>query len=463
MSSIPDDPTPAAPPRSAFSWIATSNPFYVISAGLFLFGLRVSFGETDSDINITALAAGLGIYTLLLAAAAVVLVRFAGIWNDVRTLLLLVVFLFLATSVTFDELLAVKPALGRVANLGGLAFAILLSEGILRAIRLRLPLGFKLPYYLLLGLFFVYPILVAPMYPTPHSERLQWSLFAFPSAAGLAFLTLIPAIRRGPVGVRGNGSPWPWPFYPWSLFVFLAVAAIGRSYLLCRSFQQPFAEDETATIFAPFFLVPLGFALAVLLLELGLVARSKATMLAGLATPVLLVMLAGVGHREEETYRGFLDLFLARTHATPLFLTVLMAIGFSLYAWCRGVPFATEALTAALAGLAFIESDTLTLRDVTLLRPDQLIFPVALQGFLGLVKRAAWRLIAVSGVAAAWLTGAIWRLYLVLRAEVAGLDYLLLSLLLLPIGVLVSLAKAGVLGRWLERQRSRLRMGDESH
>ena len=69
------------------------------------------------------------------------------------------------------------------------------------------------------------------------------------------------------------------------------------------------------------------------------------------------------------------------------------------------------------------------------------------------VKRDAWRLIAVGGVAAAWLTGALWRLYLVLRAEVAGLDYLLVSLLLLPVAMLVSLAKAGVLGHWLERQR----------
>jgi len=453
MSSSIDDPASPAPSRTLLQMIATSNPFYIISAALFLFGLRVSFGDTDTDINITALAAGLGFYTLLLAGAAVLLVRFAGIWNDVRTVLLLVVFMFLATSVTFDELLAANPARGRLLNLGGLAFAIVLSESILRAIGLRLSLGFKLPYYLLLALFFIYPILLAPLYPTPHSGPLQWEMFAFSSAAGLAFLTLLPAIRRGPEYLRNNGSPWPWPFYPWSLFAFLAVAVVGRSYLLCRSFQQPFGDDLTATIFAPFFLVPFGFALAVLVLELGTFSRSRPTMLIGLAIPALLVTLAGVGHREAPMYREFLDLFLARTHATPLFLTVLLTIGFSLYAWARGFPLATEVLTASLAALAFIESETLTLRDVALVRPDQLVFPVLLQGFLGLVKRDAWRLIAVGGVAAAWLTGALWRLYLVLRAEVAGLDYLLVSLILLPVGILVSLTKAGVLSRWMERQR----------
>ena len=57
----------------------------------------------------------------MLAAAALVLVRFAGIWNDVRTVLLLVVFMLLSTSVTFDELLAMAPESGKRLNIGGLA------------------------------------------------------------------------------------------------------------------------------------------------------------------------------------------------------------------------------------------------------------------------------------------------------------------------------------------------------
>ena len=65
----------------------------------------------------------------------------------------------------------------------------------------------------------------------------------------------------------------------------------------------------TDTIYAPYFLVPFGFALAILILELGLVSRSKATMWAGLALPAVLVMLAGIGHSEETAYREFLDLW----------------------------------------------------------------------------------------------------------------------------------------------------------
>ena len=433
--------------RTLLGCIATGNPFYLISAGLFLVGLRVSFGNPEHDINIGALAIGLASYTMLLALAAVVLVRFARIWNDVRTVLLLVVLLFLATSVTFDELLVMNPERGTLLNLGGLAFSILVSEGILRAIRLRLPLGFKLPYYLMLGLFFLYPLALLPVMKDPHGEAVQWRLFAFSSAAGLAFLTLLPAIRRGPEYLEGNGSPWPWPFYPWSLFAFLAVAVVGRSYLLCKSFHLLDGDSTTETIFAPFFLVPFGFALTILLLELGLVARSRTAMLVGLAAPALLVIFAGIGHRDELASTAFLELIRTRVLATPLFLTVLLAIGFNLYAWVRGVPLAAEGLTVALAALAFIESETLALGDIALVRPDQLIFPVLLQAFLGLVKRDVWRLIAVGSVAAAWLTGAAWRLYIALRSEVAGLDYLLVSLVLLPIAVFVSLAKSGGLRR----------------
>ena len=37
---------------------------------------------------------------------------------------------------------------------------------------------------------------------------------------------------------------------------------------------------------------------------------------------------------------------------------------------------------------------------------------------LGLLKRDAWRLVAVAGVGAAWLTGIAWRAYVALRSEI---------------------------------------------
>ena len=82
--------------------------------------------------------------------------------------------------------------------LGGLAFAVGVSEGLLRGLQIRLPSLFRLPYYLILSLFFLYPVAVAPMVSDPDSLALQWALFGFSPLAGLLFLTLLPAIRRGP-------------------------------------------------------------------------------------------------------------------------------------------------------------------------------------------------------------------------------------------------------------------------
>jgi len=76
------------------------NPFYVLSAGLFLVGLRVSFG-TQALEEVWALMGGLAGYALLLAATACLLIRFGRVWDDARTVLLLVVLLILATSVDF--------------------------------------------------------------------------------------------------------------------------------------------------------------------------------------------------------------------------------------------------------------------------------------------------------------------------------------------------------------------------
>ena len=85
------------------------------------------------------------------------------------------------------------------------------------------------PYYLILSLFFLYPLALRPFLADPHGEALLWGLFGFSPLAGLLFLTLLPAIHRGPDYVRDNGSPWRWPLYPWVLFGVLALAVPARA------------------------------------------------------------------------------------------------------------------------------------------------------------------------------------------------------------------------------------------
>ena len=114
-------PTLSRGTRGLIRWVCTNNPFYVLSALLVLVGLWVSFGAQVRAEQTWALMSGMAAYTLLLAVPACLLVRFGGVWEDVRTVLLLVVLMFLATSVTFDETLARSPGLGIACYLGGFA------------------------------------------------------------------------------------------------------------------------------------------------------------------------------------------------------------------------------------------------------------------------------------------------------------------------------------------------------
>ncbi len=208
------EPGLANSPRSLIRWVSCNNPFYAISALMVCLGLWVSFGGQAQAAQTWALMAGMTGYTLLLAGTACLLVRFLGVWDDVRTVMLLAVLMFLATSVTFDEVLAVAPQRGVGCCVGGLAFAVTVSEGMLHGARLTLPLAFRLPYLLMLALFFLYPAALAPLLEYLRNEELEWALSCFSPAAGLVVLTLLPAIRRGRAYVRDNGSPWPWAGIP---------------------------------------------------------------------------------------------------------------------------------------------------------------------------------------------------------------------------------------------------------
>jgi hypothetical protein len=374
-----------------FRWVCTSNPFYVLSALLVCLGLWVSFGSQVETYQTWALLFGMVGYTLLLAVTACLLVRFIGVWDDVRTVLLLVVLLFLATSVTFDDVLARDALRGAICYLAGLLFAVAVSEGILRAIGLRLPVLFRVPYYLILTLFFIYPLAIAPLLDRPLSESLAWALFGFSPAAGLIFLTLLPAIRRGSDYMRENGSPWRWAWYPWMLFGVLGFGVLTRSALLAWSMHHiPSAETEPY-IFGPYFVVPFGIAIAALILEIALVERRKGALYVVMFLPALLVCLTLMGHRADPMYQWFLRRFTDRLGGTPFYLALLSSAAFYGYAALRRVPRALDALTAVLVALAFVSPHTLDLDS--LVSPQVLpILTIALvQSAIGLNCRSAWR------------------------------------------------------------------------
>ena len=66
----------------------THNPFYAISASLVFWGLESSFDRNVYAFHSFALMGGLAGYTLVLALAALVVIRLGKVWDDGRSLLL---------------------------------------------------------------------------------------------------------------------------------------------------------------------------------------------------------------------------------------------------------------------------------------------------------------------------------------------------------------------------------------
>lgn len=385
---------PANPARGLIRWLYCNNPFYVISAGLVFFGLRASFDPNGRVFEVWSLLVGMAGYTLLLAGTACLLIRLGDVWDDMRTLMLLVVLMFLSISVIFDDTMTCHPQLGKLCYVGGLLFSMAVSEGLLFGVRLRMPAFFRLPYYLFLSLFFLFPVAISPLLTSPANPMavaepaLPWALFAFPVLAGLITLTLVPAARRGAEYVRGNGSPWRWPLYPWSLFVVLGVGVCARSYYACISLHP---VERSGTIFGLYFLVPFFFAVALLLMEIGLASGRKGAVRTALAAPAVFVVLASLGRRDDPAYFDFLMSFAGVLGGSPLYFAVLAAGLFYGYARIRRAPAAVEGLGAALATLTLVGPNTFDFGQLTAPNPLPLALLTVLQTTIAVRRQSCGR------------------------------------------------------------------------
>jgi len=81
------------------------NPFYVISTVLMLYAVLNSYGELKiGSINCWIMMGVLGSYTVTLSVIAILIVRFGKVWEDARSILLLLLLLFLGVSVSADDM-----------------------------------------------------------------------------------------------------------------------------------------------------------------------------------------------------------------------------------------------------------------------------------------------------------------------------------------------------------------------
>jgi len=398
VPSAESQPARAASENDLVRLLYNHNPFYLLSACLFVYGLKSIFRVGNSAMLFEAGTVGymepwglmlsLAAVTLLMSLTAIVIVRFGGVWEDARSIVMVVLLMFFAISVSFDELLTVKSdrdAGGTILSVvllmaASTCFCIGISETLIRGLLVRLRPTWRLPLYLFLILFFGYPVLLLPEVVPISKTQIQWLIGFFPFFAGLIALTLIPAIRQGSGSVASNGTPWSWPMFPWSPFVMIACAVMFRSFSLTISFDAPGLTNHFwDSTFGVYLLVPFLLAVLVLLLEISIVERLPRLQHGVMACSPLLLLLAHpllVPWNRLPSYVAFVDQ-LTYSIASPFYLALCGLLLFFLWALLRGVKFAEFGVVLALLGLAIVPTR---------------IFVNTTVG-IGLLERQSWPLI----------------------------------------------------------------------
>jgi hypothetical protein len=356
-------------------YLYTHNPFYAISAVLMLYAIRAAYEKLGSQASNCWLMTGvLAGYTLVLAAIGVWIVRWGKVWEDARSILLLLLLLFLAVSISADDLFVREETSSTATTLlvCGFLFSASVSEGVLWGAGVHLGLRYRIPYHLMLALFYVAPWFYSPGLHPQLEVWLDWLLLLFPFVAAVLFLSLLPAVRSGARYVGANGTPWPWPWFPGAAFGVIAGAVSLRSYALTMTFGLDgdiWRKIPTGraivfdTIWGTYFLVPLAFAILILLLEIALVTANRG-FAQRIVNAALIVLVLAFPWADESVSRGFLQTFVG-TVGSPLWLTIWALLAFYLWAWLRGVPEVVRAGLAAGALLIVVGRQTVGLDTLT--------------------------------------------------------------------------------------------------
>lgn len=273
--------------KKFIDFLYVHNPFYLISAGLFVYGLKsllrpgtspILFQQGSvSYIEPWGLLASLAGITMLMTGTAILIVRLGRVWEDARSLILIVLLMLFAMTVSMDELLNLLADEGNSRQHLALMFAIMAGfsigtvEILLRGLQLRLPTTYRFPLHLLLLAMIAWPALLIPEISDVTGEQIQKRIAAFSIACGVIIIGLIPAVWQGVKRTGHADCPWTWPLYPWTAFIFLMLAVCLRSYSLTMSFDVLNSSGHYwDTSFGLWQLIPVFVAAIFVLLEISI-------------------------------------------------------------------------------------------------------------------------------------------------------------------------------------------------
>ena len=359
--------------RPWFRFVYNHNPFYVVSAVFVLYGLHVSFADNldpTEGWKFTQLLMG---YILLLAATSVVVVRLGQVWEDARTLVLLVSLLMVALASSFDRVCLDNAWQGARFLAVGLGFSLVVCETLLLLLRLRFPWSYRLPFYLLLTLLFAYPAWLGHLSLENRLTEMARYVLGFPTIAGLIFAMLAPAARSRGKNVTNNGTPWGWPLYPWSLFVLLGVGVLLRAYAMSMSFDP---TKGLASGLQLYVVVPLLLSWHLLWTE-GADHSKPGRKLFAVAAPLALLALALPGQGGSVGETRYLEL-LQDAIGSPIQITAALLIGYYVYVWSRGIRLAEVGLLITFGLLAVVDRHTTDLHTLAPIQAFPLVTAVVL-------------------------------------------------------------------------------------
>ena len=139
-------------------YLYISNPFYIISAVLVLYGIYslLNTGEVSEE-KTWRLALTLMIYSSTLNVVGLILIRLKKVWEDSRTLVVLTLLLLMATPMILDDYLIKNQEKSLLALSIYYAFVFFNVNAFFMFSKIKLPFFFHFFVHLSLAIYVFYP------------------------------------------------------------------------------------------------------------------------------------------------------------------------------------------------------------------------------------------------------------------------------------------------------------------
>ncbi|MEL6108092.1 MAG: hypothetical protein AAFU85_18860 [Planctomycetota bacterium] len=324
----------------------TQNPFYLISCLLVIYGCQ-SLAIYSGDVLTKAfsMTGGIAAYTLLMSLVCVAVVRVANVWQDARSIYLVVLISLAAMTTGFDELCITNRDAAMGFSCAATLVIVLALEGVRRLSGLRLGFWYTAALYAHFAALVVVPNWLGYAVASRNDALANWGAMLFSVSIAVALLLLVPAVRRGIESTKNNGTPWNWPLFPLAAFVVLMVLAAIRAHAVWMSF----GFYGVAGRFEPFLLLPLVAAILLLVAECGLgTGNTTLQRIALFSAPALL--MCGLSNHGDTwlPIRADLQMYFGSSWTTSLLVTI------GLYGWYsfRGIRYASAGIPIALLALS---------------------------------------------------------------------------------------------------------------